>query len=419
MSKNISATRQAIQSMISEAATVMEELSEDLNEQRIGVKKPAKRYSITEVAKLLSKTPQGIRKAEGSGALPKPDFLSSGRRAGYTLAQIRLMRQYYGIDVGRHETDTPVRMSFQNFKGGVGKTTLTCHFAQYMAERGYRVLLIDADSQASSTLMFGYQPDIEILESETLYPFLCGDEEDLRYAIRETHWDQLHLIPACLDLYGAEYYLAKHAGGDEIDWIGRLGTGISTVEQDYDLVLIDAPPALGMISLNVLLSLNALIIPAPAALIDFNSTTVFLRMVDEIMESVEESFNEPLEFDIFKVVVSKFDTTKPSQEFIAQLSRQQFSDHMLQKFFVQSAEIDNAASDWKTVYELDRPYGSAKTYKRCVESMNSVFGEIEQCMQSTWPSHEGILRGTAALEARPNIRTVQEPEDESLAQEIA
>src|SRR3546814_19053740 len=79
------------------------------------------------------------------------------------------MREVFGTRPWRAATDTPAIISISNFKGGVAKTTLALHAAQHFAIRGYRVLLVDCDSQASTTMMFGYRPDVDLGEDDTLY----------------------------------------------------------------------------------------------------------------------------------------------------------------------------------------------------------------------------------------------------------
>src|SRR3546814_5236642 len=107
-------------------------------------------------------------------------------------------------------------LAVQNFKVCVGKSNTAVHLAQNLAIRGYRVLLIDCDSQASATTLFGYVPDLDLSEDETLYPSLReGERETLEYAIKKTHFDGLDLIPANLRLFQSEYELAaRMARGD-------------------------------------------------------------------------------------------------------------------------------------------------------------------------------------------------------------
>ena len=75
-------------------------------------------------------------------------------------------------------------MAIQNFKGGVGKSTITAHLAQYLSLRGYRVCVLDCDPQGSSTSLFGVNPDCDLDVQDTLHPFFHGDRQNLEYAVR-------------------------------------------------------------------------------------------------------------------------------------------------------------------------------------------------------------------------------------------
>ncbi len=171
-------------------------------------------------------------------------------------------------------------IAVQNFKGGVGKSTVSVHLAQYLAMRGYRVCLIDCDSQGSATMMMGHVPDLDINEEDTLYPFIRNAEmSSLAYAVRETHWDRLWLIPANLRLYSAEYELAARIARSDQRLLNRLAEGIASIAEHFDVVILDPPPALGTISLSVMRAANALLIPVPPTVVDFTSTTSFLAML--------------------------------------------------------------------------------------------------------------------------------------------
>ena len=386
----------AIRDTVTHSDAIIEELrnlSFDPNQQ----KELKRKYTITEAAEMLRRSPQGIRKAEAKGNLPKPVTNDLGRRVGYTLSDVNRMRQYFGIHPGRASNEEPVRISIQNFKGGVGKSTICTHVSQYLAERGYRVLVIDCDSQASTTTTFGLRPDLELQSGETLLPFFQLERESLEYAIRETYWDRLHIIPANLSLYTAEYELAASASTMGRDWIQRLHRGIGTVEEGYDVIVIDPPPALGMISLNVVRAANALIVPTPPAMYDYHSTVTFFRMMEEVLESVERALGEPVNYKFLKILISKYDANKSAQDYIARLMRQHYSRFVMSATLKESAEIDSAGADWRTVYELEGHTTSTKTYKRCLASLNAVCREVEQLVRATWPSHHEALEADGVV----------------------
>ena len=190
----------------------------------------------------------------------------------------------FGTRPWRDPADPLSIIAVQNFKGGVGKSTVSVHLAQYLASSGYRVCLIDCDSQGSSTTMLGYIPDLDIEEDDTLYPFIRNAEmSSLGYALRETHWDGLWLIPANLRLYSAEYELAARIAHTDGMLLNRLAEGIQSIAEHFDVVILDPPPALGTVSLSVMRAANALLVPVPPTVLDFSSTTSFLAMLHESM----------------------------------------------------------------------------------------------------------------------------------------
>src|ERR1700735_792752 len=94
----------------------------------------------------------------------------------------------------RNETEKLQVIAVANFKGGAAKTTTAVHLAQHLALRGYRVLAVDLDSQASLTSLFGLQPDTDVEPEETLYPVFRGEMSDLERCIRQTYWPRLDLV---------------------------------------------------------------------------------------------------------------------------------------------------------------------------------------------------------------------------------
>ena len=321
----------------------------------------------------------------------------SGRRVGYTLAEVNAMRTVFGTEPRRADSDPLAVIAVQNFKGGVGKSTVSVHLAQYLAMRGYRVCLIDCDSQGSATMMMGHVPDLDIDEEDTLYPFFRNAEmSSLAYAVRETHWDRLWLIPANLRLYSAEYELAARIARSDQRLLNRLAEGIASIAEHFDVVILDPPPALGTISLSVMRAANALLIPVPPTVVDFTSTTSFLAMLYESIGVLEER-GLPINLRWIRFLATRADEQKSMQRELLQIMRNLFGESMLRAVLRDSAEIDNASARMMSVYELEQPVTSRETYLRCLTYLNAVNAEIETQFRLTWPSHTERLRADGVL----------------------
>ncbi len=362
----------------------------------VGVRR-APRFSVTRTAELVGRSGAAIREAEKDGRLPAIERTQTGRRVGYTLQEVNAMRGVFGTRPWREPSDPLSIIAVQNFKGGVGKSTVSVHLAQYLATRGYRVCLIDCDSQGSSTTMLGYIPDLDIEEEDTLYPFIRNAEmSSLGYALRETHWDGLWLIPANLRLYSAEYELAARIAHTDGMLLNRLAEGIQSIAEHFDVVILDPPPALGTVSLSVMRAANALLVPVPPTVLDFSSTTSFLAMLHESMGVLEER-GLPIELAWIRFLATRADEQKSMQRELVQAMRALFGETMLRAILRDSAEIDNASARMMSVYELDAPVTSRETYLRCLNFLNAVNAEIETQIRLTWPSHAGRLRADGVL----------------------
>src|SRR6202008_2043744 len=227
------------------------------------------RIGIAEAAALLGCSTNRIRMAEQDGRLPAPPESDAGRRLGYSIPSLLNMREVLGASPRRGPGGPPAIITVQNFKGGVGKSTVTTHLAHYLAVAGYRVLVVDCDSQATTTTLFGFNPHFDVTREQTLYPYLSIDptQADLLYAVQPTPWPNVDLIPSNLELFDVEYELAA-AGADGGSVLAtrfrKLRQGLADLARSYDVVILDPPPALGTISLAVMQAANALLVPMAA-----------------------------------------------------------------------------------------------------------------------------------------------------------
>ena len=367
----------------------------ELGQEPAARKELRRLFSPSEAAEMVGRDRTTLARAEaeiGVG-LParNPD---NNRRLGYTLEQVQAFRQHFGTLPWRDAAsgDQPIVVACQNFKGGVGKSTTCVNLAHYLALKGYRVLVVDTDSQATTTSMFGYVPDAEIDEDSTILPYLSGFQTTLDYAVRRTYWPNIDLIPACLALYEAELAIVMHLASQpdvekRVQFFMELKYGLQTVAEHYDVILLDSPPALGMISINVLMAADALLVPSAARMFDFSSTVQFFRMIHNYIGKIDPN----KQYRWISVLTTLFDQRYQSQKEFFKVMRTCFGESLFQRVFFHSSEVINSA------VQFVGPYEQAKPNRKVLEMMDSVFGEIEVALLKEWPSKRSLLseRGIA------------------------
>jgi chromosome partitioning protein len=345
-------------------------------------------FSPSEAALMVGRDRTTLARAEaelGLESLQRNPL--NNRRVGYSLAQIQEFRQHFGTLPWRDpETDPPLVIACQNFKGGVGKSTTCVNFAHYLALKGYRVLVIDTDSQATMTATFGYMPDAEITQNDTILPYLDGTQTSLAYAVRKTYWPNIDLVPACLALYEAEMAIAAHLSTQadleqRVAFFSELRFGIQTVSEHYDVVLLDSPPALGMISINVLLAADALLVPTAPRMYDFTSTVQFFRMVWDYISRIDAT----KEYRWISVLTTMYVEGYASHKQFVDVMRTCFGEGVFQHVFFHTTEIINSAVQYLGSYEQPKPN------RKVLEMLDGVFGELELKVLREWPSKRSAL----------------------------
>jgi chromosome partitioning protein len=345
-------------------------------------------FSPSEAAAMVNRDRTTLARAEPEiGLATTPRNPANNRRIGYTLANVQAFREHFGTRPWRDaKTDEPVVVACQNFKGGVGKSTTCVNFSHYLALKGYRVLVIDTDSQATTTSMFGFLPDADITQEETILPYLSSEQTSLAYAIRPTYFAGIDLIPACLALYEAEIAIVMRVAGQptpaqRIAFFSELKFGIQTVAHNYDVILLDSPPALGMISVNVLMAADALLVPSAARMFDFSSTVQFFRMIHNYIGQLDAAKS----YRWISVLTTLFDRRYESQKQFFEVMRACFGESVFQRVFFHSSAVINSAAQFVT------PYEQLKPDRQVLGMMDSVFEEVELAILREWPSKASDL----------------------------
>lgn len=167
-------------------------------------------------------------------------------------------------------------ISVANQKGGVGKTTTAIQLAYNINQKGNRVLLIDLDPQANASSVFLDASPNSLKTEETVYAIL-KDKEDPKRIIKKTKWENLYLIPSSLALSEVEPLLTGN-----VDGFFRLQDSLEDVRSEFDFIIIDNPPNLGMLTLNTLLCSDFVVIPLQAAKFSLDGIRTILETIDTL-----------------------------------------------------------------------------------------------------------------------------------------
>ncbi|MTH79909.1 plasmid partitioning protein RepA [Paracoccus aestuariivivens] len=355
-------------------------------------RKTLRKFHPAEVSELTGISMSNLRTRHQEGDFPEVETDSRGRRL-YTAQDIDAIREVMAKTgrngeaylPGRRPSDPLQVISIVNFKGGSSKTTTAIHLAQRYALRGYRVLAIDMDPQASLTTMFGFSPEIEFTSGGTIYDALrYQDPVPLSQVIRKTYFHKLDLAPAGLLLSEYETETA-YALQHKIDppFTQRLSIALDEVEYQYDLVIIDCPPQLGFTTMTALLASTGLLITVVPSMLDVASMAQFLEMAGETIRTLED-VTGPTDWNFLKFLIARYEPTDVPQSQMAGFLRSILLDQVLTTPMLKSTAISDAGMTQQTIYELEPNQVVKKTLDRILESVNGVADEFEAVIQQAW-----------------------------------
>ncbi|MBW9064808.1 plasmid partitioning protein RepA [Rhizobium herbae] len=355
--------------------------------------KTIRQFTPAEAADFIGIHQGYLRQIVADGHGPEP--LANGRRM-YSVQDIENLRRT--LDEGgkgprkyiRHRRDGEKLqvVSVMNFKGGSGKTTTSAHLAQFLALRGYRVLAVDLDPQASLSALFGHQPELDVGENETIYGAIRYDEarRDITEIVRATYTPNLHIIPGNLELMEFEHEtpkaLAARQSTDSM-FFARIGECLAEIESAYDIVVVDCPPQLGFLTLSALCAATAVLITVHPQMLDVMSMSQFLHMTGDLLRVVENA-GGTMDYDWMRYLVTRFEPNDGPQSQMSGFMKSIFGNRLLENAMVKSTAISDAGLTKQTLYEVDRSQFTRGTYDRALDSLTAVNSEIEDLIKQTW-----------------------------------
>jgi chromosome partitioning protein len=373
-------------------------LSAQLKELRTRAFPPAaekelRKFTSGEAAKLVGVTDAYIRQLSIAGDVPETEKNARGRRL-FTLEQIHEVRRTLARTKPsylptRRNGDHLQVIAVTNFKGGSGKTTTAAHVAQYFAMRGFRTLAIDLDPQASLSALFGLQPEFDLQENDTLYGAIRYDDQKrpLSDIIRTTYFAGLDIVPGNLELQEFEHdtprVLAEGRRGSDRMFFSRIATALASVDDRYDVVILDCPPSLGFLTLSALCAARSVLVTIHPQMLDVASMSQFLHMTSSLLDVVEQAGGDA-DYDFFRYAITRYEPSDGPQGQIVGLLRSLFGERVLTTPILKSTAIADAGLTKQTLYEVGRENFTRSTYDRAIEALDTVHVEIENLVLEAW-----------------------------------
>ena len=239
-------------------------------------------------------------------------------------------------------------IALANQKGGVGKTTTAINLSAALAADGKRVLLVDADPQANASSGLGV--DIRELQASIYECLVSGTNP--KEAVMETEVENLHLIPSHIDLVGAEIEMLNLPDREQL-----LKRVLQQIREDYDYILIDCSPSLGLITVNALTAADSVIIPVQCEFFALEGIAKLLNTIKIIKSQLNPSLS------IMGFVLTMYDNRLRLSNQVLDEVRRHFGDLVFSTVIARNVRLSEAPSHGQTILDYEPKSKGAVAYK--------------------------------------------------------
>jgi chromosome partitioning protein len=316
---------------------------------------------------------------------PVGTITEESRSRMFTLAEAQAFVRANGRYQPRPTGQKGIICAVGNLHADVSKMTCAVAIAQGLTLKGHKVLLIDLDPHASSTMLLGYIPDVEIGEEMTLMPVINGEQQDLRYACISTYWDELDLIPSCHALVNADLYLSNdQVRSKSFDFWTVLDTALEPLRHQYDIILVDTPSNFSYLTTAAYMAADGLIVPLPPETLDFASSSWFFRKIAELVEQINKKRDIEKNFEFIRVVLSKVNLLDATTAVMRDWIKHTYHELVTTAAIIETNIIKNAGLKFQTLYDIDQFCNNEKSFVLAFEAFDSLIKEIDFAVQNAW-----------------------------------